>query len=366
MSFAIRSGTVHALVGENGAGKSTLVKTWTGIVQPDEGEIAIEGTFGGSPTPRGGARWLGIVAMYQEPTVFEDLSVAENVFARASPHPLGTRRLGGDARRGRLRILGDPRRSGSTPIRQCAGSASQTGSCFEIAKALSLQARGLLIMDEPTAALSPNEVDSLFAHRPSAPRSVASAILYIKPPARGDRGELADTRHPPPRRLVTSSAPRPRELSQAEIIKAHGRTLARLSSSRREEGGSRKTSSSGPKASLSWRPPSLDVSFELQARARSSASPASSARGGPRSLASIFGCRPRFDEGRGLWIEDRSSGRGRRAPRLAARAGNICPKTCTTQGGSSSRMSILAERVPRLCSPELTLRWVRGRGASRL
>ena len=80
MSFAIRSGTVHALVGENGAGKSTLVKILTGIVQPDEGEIAIEGSARRISDPQA-AHGLGIVAMYQEPTVFEDLTVAENVFA---------------------------------------------------------------------------------------------------------------------------------------------------------------------------------------------------------------------------------------------------------------------------------------------
>ncbi len=99
MSFAIRSGTVHALVGENGAGKSTLVKILTGIVQPDEGEIAIEGAARRISDPQA-AHGLGIVAMYQEPTVFEDLTRRRERLRRAShPHPPRHRRLGGDARR---------------------------------------------------------------------------------------------------------------------------------------------------------------------------------------------------------------------------------------------------------------------------
>ena len=86
VGFEIRSGTVHALVGENGAGKSTLVKILTGVVHPDEGELLI----GGEPERIGDpltAHRLGIVAMYQEPTVFQDLTVAENVFA--GRHPRG-------------------------------------------------------------------------------------------------------------------------------------------------------------------------------------------------------------------------------------------------------------------------------------
>src|SRR5437763_1109403 len=84
VSFAIEPGTVHALVGENGAGKSTLVKMITGVIQPDAGELVIEG----EPVAVGDAQTahrLGIVAMYQEPTVFPDLSVAENVFAGRHP-----------------------------------------------------------------------------------------------------------------------------------------------------------------------------------------------------------------------------------------------------------------------------------------
>jgi rhamnose transport system ATP-binding protein len=86
VSFAIEAGTVHALVGENGAGKSTLVKILTGVVHPDDGQVLLEGEPQRIGSPHDAHR-LGIVAMYQEPTVFPDLTVAENIFA--GRHPRG-------------------------------------------------------------------------------------------------------------------------------------------------------------------------------------------------------------------------------------------------------------------------------------
>ncbi len=183
LSLAIRAGTVHALVGENGAGKSTLVKILTGIVQPDEGEIAIEGSARRISDPQA-AHGLGIVAMYQEPTVFEDLTVAENVFAgRHLRTRFGTVDWGA-MRVETARILGEMavEIGPDTPVR---GLGVADRQLLEIAKALSSSAR-LLIMDEPTAALSPNEVDSLFATvRRLRDRGVA--VLYICASARGDR-----------------------------------------------------------------------------------------------------------------------------------------------------------------------------------
>lgn len=84
VSFAIEPATTHALVGENGAGKSTLVKILTGIVAPDGGEVLVDAEPRHISDPMAAHR-LGIVAMYQEPTVFEDLTVAENVFAGRYP-----------------------------------------------------------------------------------------------------------------------------------------------------------------------------------------------------------------------------------------------------------------------------------------
>jgi rhamnose transport system ATP-binding protein len=160
VSFAIRPGEVHALVGENGAGKSTLVKILTGVIQPDEGTLVIDGRPQRISDPQT-AHQLGIVAMYQEPTVFQDLSVAENVFAGRHPRSsLGTVAWG-QMRAEASRILNElgvdfgP----DAPVR---GLGVADRQLLEIAKALSSSAR-LLIMDEPTAALSPNEVDNLFA-----------------------------------------------------------------------------------------------------------------------------------------------------------------------------------------------------------
>ena len=160
VSFAIRAGTVHALVGENGAGKSTLVKILTGVVHPDDGELVIDGEPHRIGDPQT-AHNLGIVAMFQEPTVFPDLTVAENVFA-------------GRHRRTRLRTVawGGMRSEASRILRDLGadfppdapvrGLGVADRQLLEIAKALSSSAR-LLIMDEPTAALSPHEVDNLFA-----------------------------------------------------------------------------------------------------------------------------------------------------------------------------------------------------------
>jgi len=160
VSFAIRPGEVHALVGENGAGKSTLVKILTGVIQPDEGTLVLDGRPQRIPDPQT-AHQLGIVAMYQEPTVFQDLSVAENVFAGRHPRSSLRTVAWGQMRAEASRILKElgvdfgP----DAPVR---GLGVADRQLLEIAKALSSSAR-LLIMDEPTAALSPNEVDNLFA-----------------------------------------------------------------------------------------------------------------------------------------------------------------------------------------------------------
>ena len=115
VSFPIERGTVHALVGENGAGKSTLVKMLTGVVHPDEGEIVLEGEPQRVGDPQTAHR-LGIAAMYQEPTVFPDLTVAENVFAGRRPlsraRTIDWRRM----------------RQGSRPVRRCVFVSTATVS----------------------------------------------------------------------------------------------------------------------------------------------------------------------------------------------------------------------------------------------
>jgi rhamnose transport system ATP-binding protein len=159
VSFTIAAGTVHALVGENGAGKSTLVKIITGIVAPDSGAILIDGVPTSITDPVLAHR-LGILAMYQEPTVFQDLSVAENVFAgrhpRTTVHAVDWREL-----RRRAKTILDELGADFSADRPVRGLGVADRQLIEIAKALSSDAR-LLIMDEPTAALSPPEVERLF------------------------------------------------------------------------------------------------------------------------------------------------------------------------------------------------------------
>jgi rhamnose transport system ATP-binding protein len=160
VSFAIRRGQVHALVGENGAGKSTLVKILTGVIQPDDGMLLVDGEAQRIPGPHAAHR-LGIVAMYQEPTVFQDLSVAENVFAGRHPRS-GLRTVAWREMRAEASRILDELGVDFGPDTPVRGLGVADRQLLEIAKALSASAR-LLIMDEPTAALSPPEVDNLFA-----------------------------------------------------------------------------------------------------------------------------------------------------------------------------------------------------------
>jgi rhamnose transport system ATP-binding protein len=171
----LAAGEAHALVGENGAGKSTLVKILAGVVPPDTGTVALDGrpvSFGGPAD----ARAAGIAVIYQEPTLFPDLSVAENI--AMGRHPLRSlRRIDTGAMRsqaaglfGRLGVTVDVDR----PAR---GLSIADQQLVEIAKALSFAAR-VLVMDEPTAALSGVEVERLFAVA-RAVRDAGAAVLFI-------------------------------------------------------------------------------------------------------------------------------------------------------------------------------------------
>jgi rhamnose transport system ATP-binding protein len=153
-------GEVHALLGENGAGKSTLVKVLAGVHAHDAGELRLQGRPVRFRSPAD-ARDAGIAVIYQEPTLFGDLSVAENVYMGRQPR----KRFGlidhagmQAAVAGLLASMGvrlDPQ----APVRGLSIADQQV---VEIAKALSQDAR-VLIMDEPTAALSRPEVERLFA-----------------------------------------------------------------------------------------------------------------------------------------------------------------------------------------------------------
>jgi len=223
VSFAIERGSVHALVGENGAGKSTLVKLLTGVIQPDEGEIAIDGAVERIADPQAAHR-LGIVAMYQEPTVFPDLTAAENVFAGRQPRGrariVDWREMRAEAAR-LFEELG-VEMDATVPVR---GLGVADRQLLEIAKALSSSAR-VLIMDEPTAALSPHEVDNLFnTVRQLRDRGVAVVFISHRLEEVGAIADavtvLRDGRHVATRRAA--------ELSQGEIVRMMvGRSLDQL------------------------------------------------------------------------------------------------------------------------------------------
>ncbi len=158
VSFAVRPGEVHALVGENGAGKSTLMKILSGAYQKDRGEIRIDGDIVNISTPHMG-RKLGIAVIYQEFALVPDLTVAENIYL---DHLSGTRWL---INWGQLyRNAGELISSLGFDInpRSIAGDLSVAyQQVVEITKALSENAR-ILILDEPTAVLAPRETDRLF------------------------------------------------------------------------------------------------------------------------------------------------------------------------------------------------------------
>jgi rhamnose transport system ATP-binding protein len=174
-SLSLYPGEVHALVGENGAGKSTIVKMLAGVHRPDTGAVRVDG----SPVDFHGpadAKAAGVAVIYQEPTLFPDLSVAENIAMGA--HPRG--RFGVVDRAamrataaelfGRLGVRIDP----SRPAR---GLSIADQQIVEIAKAIGASAR-VLVMDEPTAALSTVEVERLFNVVRSL-RDGGAAVLFI-------------------------------------------------------------------------------------------------------------------------------------------------------------------------------------------
>lgn len=166
-------GEIHALLGENGAGKSTLIKILTGIYTPDSGEILLDGQPITVRNPVE-AQVHGIAAIHQEPMIFPDLNVAENIFIshRNRGHILHWRQMVRDAEAilAKLDIHLDVR----SPARGLPLAAQQA---VEIAKAISLQVR-VLIMDEPTASLSAHEVDQLFTLATTL-RAQGVSILFI-------------------------------------------------------------------------------------------------------------------------------------------------------------------------------------------
>ena len=175
VTFELRRGEVHVLLGENGAGKSTLMKILSGASARDAGEISIDGRPVEVASPRE-AQALGIATIYQEFNLVPHLRAAENIFLGReplrAPGVIDRRKLEGEGGR-LLRSLG----TGINPRAEVRTLGVAEQQMVEVAKALSLNAR-ILIMDEPTSALTASEIEQLFA---AIRRLTAEgvAVIYI-------------------------------------------------------------------------------------------------------------------------------------------------------------------------------------------
>ncbi len=163
VSFDVKAGEIHALLGENGAGKSTLIKTIAGVHKPDEGSLQFAGQICNFNNPRD-AQSVGIDTVYQELSLYPELSVAENIFMGHAPRknfgPL--RLIDWQAMNEKALALLAELEVFDVDVKEIVGGFNVGNrQRFEIAKALSHDAK-LLIMDEPTAALTEADVEQLF------------------------------------------------------------------------------------------------------------------------------------------------------------------------------------------------------------
>jgi rhamnose transport system ATP-binding protein len=174
-SFELRAGEVHALIGENGAGKSTLVKVITGAVQPDSGEMLLDGDLVTDNSPAI-ARARGIAAIYQQPALFPDLTVAENIALGLEPTESWRRVDWGKRRRQAVELLARVR-ARIDPDTVASNLSMPQQQLVDIARALGARAK-ILIMDEPTASLSADDTQNLFAVIREL-RAAGTGIIYI-------------------------------------------------------------------------------------------------------------------------------------------------------------------------------------------
>jgi rhamnose transport system ATP-binding protein len=185
VSFDLRAGEVHALVGENGAGKSTLIKIITGALQPDKPEagdtcsLFINGQYVVENSPSLAKR-LGVAAIYQQPALFPDLSVAENLALGLEPGGL-LRRVSWRGRNTRAKELLDRIGARIDPNTPASALTMPEQQLVEIARALGSSpdtGAKILIMDEPTASLAERETEHLFKVIAEL-RAQGAGVIYI-------------------------------------------------------------------------------------------------------------------------------------------------------------------------------------------
>jgi ABC-type sugar transport system ATPase subunit len=181
VSFAVARGEIHALLGENGAGKSTIIKVLSGAYQPDEGEVRLRGSTVHLSSPQD-ARDLGISTIHQEMTLVPHLSALRNIFLAREPR----RRFAGlqlgllDEAAMREQVLPLCKRFNFDPAdldRPVSEFGALKKHVLEIIKSLAFEA-DLVIMDEPTAALTDHERDALFADMRTL-RDAGISVLWV-------------------------------------------------------------------------------------------------------------------------------------------------------------------------------------------
>src|SRR5271166_6907400 len=207
VSFEVKSGEAHALLGENGAGKSTLIKIVSGVYEPNSGAILVDGTQVDFSTPDD-ARRAGVATIYQELLLFPELSVAENIFLGHAPMA-GAGRIDWRAMRAEAVRLLDSLEIDDLSADQTVGVLTVGNrQRVEILRALSHDAR-ILIMDEPTAALTEADVTRLFdivrrlkgrgvgivyiSHRLDEIFEIADRVTVLRDGAYVGAREVADT-----------------------------------------------------------------------------------------------------------------------------------------------------------------------------
>lgn len=160
VNFTLRKGEVHALLGENGAGKSTLMKILSGVYQPDEGDIIFEGKPVSFSDPLS-AQNAGITIIHQEFNLFPELTVEENIFIGREFCKNNRWRLDEKQQRQAATEILQKLKLNISPETLVSDLTVAQQQMVEIAKAISVNAK-ILIMDEPTAALTETEIESLF------------------------------------------------------------------------------------------------------------------------------------------------------------------------------------------------------------